>query len=283
MRGKETGPAPTQRRMTPVLEQAVLALRRRNLEEAARLADTALKADRSNLVAVEILGSALIELQKPEQALPALKKAARRSGDPVIEDLLARALFATGQTVEAIDQWRRATERRPPHPPAFLELSGALCAAGRYGEALSVLDQALNLTPTADGLRIALGHIHLKLNDRARARGAFEHVRAAAPGRRDAMVALAQLATIEGDYAEAAGLYRQALAKEPDDPPSRISLGKCLLELGRRDEGEAIIRRAIHDAPSFAPLAISALAGASHGRLFLRPSAALAFLGSASS
>ena len=173
--------------------------------------------------------------------------------------------------------------QRPPHPPAFLELSGALCAAGRYGEALGVLDQALGLMPRADGLRIALGHIHLKLNDRARARSAFEHVRAAAPGRRDALVALAKLATLEGDYAEAAALYRQALAKQPDDPPSRISLGKCLLELGRRDEGEAIIRRAIHDAPSFAPLAISALAGASHGRLFLRPSAALAFLGSASS
>ena len=269
--------------MTPVLEKAVLALRRRNPEEAARLADTALKADRSNLAAVEILGSALIDLQRPEQALPALQKAARRSGDPVIEDLLARALFATGQTSEAITQWRRATERRPPHPPAFLELSGALSAAGRYGEALGVLAQALDLMPRADGLRIALGHIHLKLNDRARARSAFEHVRAAAPGRRDALIALAKLATLEGDYAEAAALYRQALAKQPDDPPSRISLGKCLLELGHRDEGEAIIRRAIQDAPSFAPLAISALAGASHGRLFLRPSAALAFLSSAQS
>lgn len=278
MKGKEG--TPTQRRMTPVLEQAVLALRRRNPEEAARLADAALRADRSNLVAVEILGSALIELQRPEQALPALQRAARRSGDPVIEDLLARVLFATGQTSEAIDQWRRATERRPPHPPAFLELSGALSAAGRYEEALDVLAQALDLMPTADGLRIALGHIHLKRNDRARARSAFEHVRAAAPGRRDAMVALARLATLDGDYAEAAALFRQALAKQPDDPPSRISLGKCLLELGHRDEGEAIIQQAIHDAPSFAPLAISALAGASRGRLFLRPSAALAFLGS---
>lgn len=269
--------------MTPVLHQAALALRQRNPEEAARLADTALKADRGNLVAVEILGSALIELRRPQQALPALQKAARRSGDPVIEDLFARALFATGQTAEAIDQWRRAIERRPPHPPAFLELSGALSAAGRYEEALGVLNQALALVPKADGLRIALGHIHLKLNDRARARSAFEHVRAAAPARRDAMVALAKLAMIEGDYAEAAGLYRQALAKQPDDPPSRISLGKCLLELGRRDEGEALIRRAVHDAPSFAPLAISALAGASHGRLFLRPSAALAFLDAAPS
>lgn len=283
MKDKETGAGPTQRRMTPALEQAVLALRRRDPEEAARLADAALKADRGNLVAVEILGSALIELRRPHDALPALQKAARRSGDPVIEDLLARALFATGRTSEAIDQWRRAIERRPPHPPAFLELSQALNAAGHYEEALRVLDLALDLMPTADGLRIALGHIQLKLNDRERARGAFEHVCAAAPGRRDAMVALAKLATAEGQYAEAAALYRQALAQQPDDPPSRISLGKCLLELGRRDEGEAIIRRAIQDAPSFAPLAISALAAASHGRLFLRPSAALAFLGSAPS
>lgn len=263
--------------MSPPLEQAMIALRSRRLEDAARLANSVLRADRGNLLAVEILGTALLALDRPVDALVPLQRSAKRSGDPAIETLAAKALLASGRTQEALAQLQLTTERRPPYPPAFLELGEALAASGRFEEAADVLGQALNLMPTADGLRIALGYVHLKRNDRGGARRAFQHVRTAAPGRRDAMIAMAKLMALEGQYADAADLYRQALAKQPDDPPSRISLGKCLLELDRREEGEAVIRQAIQAAPQFAGLAVGALASASHGRFFLRPSAALKF------
>jgi hypothetical protein len=59
---------------------------------------------------------------------------------------------------------------------------------------------------------------------------------------------------------------------------SRNSLGICLLELGERDAGEANLREAMRGAPQMAGQAITSLAAASHGRFFLRPSAAAKFL-----
>jgi hypothetical protein len=58
----------------------------------------------------------------------------------------------------------------------------------------------------------------------------------------------------------------------------RNGLGICLLEMGERDAGEASLREAMRGAPHMAGQAITTLAAASHGRFFLRPSAASKFL-----
>jgi predicted Zn-dependent protease len=110
------------------------------------------------------------------------------------------------------------------------------------------------------------------------ARDLFLQVRAAAPERHDALVGLASVMVLDGEYAAAADLYRLALGVRPDDAVTRISLGKCLLEMGKRDAGEATLRAAARGAAQMAGPAIVALAGAPHGRFFLRPSAAAKFL-----
>ncbi len=48
--------------------------------------------------------------------------------------------------------------------------------------------------------------------------------------------------------------------------------------MGERDAGEASLREAMRGAPHMAGQAITTLAAASHGRFFLRPSAASKFL-----
>ena len=126
---------------------------------------------------------------------------------------------------------------------------------------------------------MALGYLHLARNARPQARTLFEQVRAAAPDRYDAKVALANLLVLDGEYAEAADLYRLALEMRPDDAATRISLAKCLLEMGEREAGETVLRGVAAGAGPAAGLAISALAAAPHGRFFLRPSAAARFLG----
>jgi hypothetical protein len=52
-----------------------------------------------------------------------------------------------------------------------------------------------------------------------------------------------------------------------------------LLEMGERTAGEATLRSATQSGAQMAGLAITALASTSHGRFFLRPSAAAKFLG----
>ncbi len=246
--------------------------------EAERLAAGVLDTDRANPHAAQILGTALLLQGRAADAIERLSDVARRSGDPAVETLLARALAAAGRRDEASAQLRQATERRPPYPLAFLELGEALGTSGRPREGIAVLEAGLARIPAADGLRIALGYLHLQCNDRAAARGCFEKVRRAAPGRGDAMVGLAKVMALDGEHAAAAELYRRALALRPDDVGSGLGLAKSLLELGEREAGEAALRTSIRGSDQLAGLALGALTASSHGRFFLRPSAGRRFL-----
>src|SRR5436190_3531261 len=262
----------------PSLDQALLALRDQRAGDAERLAAGVLKADRGNVLAAQVLGQALLLQGRPQAAIDPLRRAAGREPDAETETLLARALAGAGREAEALDQLQRATTRRPAFPLAFLELGERLGDLRRFDEGLAVFEAGLTLLPDAIILSMGLGYLHLKRNDRAAARARFLRVRAAAPERYDAMVALARVMALDGDHADAADLYRHALALRPDDALTRISLGKCLLEMGAREAGEATLRAALKSDPRLAAQAIAALAATPHGRLFLRPADAATFL-----
>lgn len=167
---------------------------------------------------------------------------------------------------------------QPADPRAILERGEALGAAGRIEEAIAVFEAGLRAFPTADGFRVSLAYLHLRLNDLQAARALFKQVRKAAPGRQDAMVGLAQVLALEGAHRCAVGLYRKALAIRPDNAAARIALGRSLLELGDREAGEAELKLAAGQTPELAGPVLATLAAAPKGRFFLRPSAGLAFL-----
>jgi tetratricopeptide (TPR) repeat protein len=179
---------------------------------------------------------------------------------------------------DTIERLRRATARRPPIAEAFLELGGRLGAAGRADEGAAVLEEGLALLPGSVPLRIGLGYLRLRQGDRPAARALFAAAHAADPARHDALVALAMVVSLDGDHAAAADLYRRALAVRPDDPVTRLNLARGLLELGQTGAGEAALRDAVRGAPQLLRAAIAALADPPRGRLFLRPSAAAAYL-----
>jgi Tfp pilus assembly protein PilF len=259
------------------LEAAIFALRMQRPYEAESLAADILKVNRGNAGAARVLGQALLMQNRPDEAIAALEKGARRSEDPVLETLLATALAAAGRRDEALEQLRRTTARRPPFPPAFLEHGGQLASAGRFAEANAVLESGLGFAPDSVELRMELGFLHIKTNNRVKARVMLQQAIALAPQRPDVLTVLAKVMALDGDYAAAADTYRRALGLRPDDSMSRNNLGACLLELGEREAGEASIRMATRD-PQMAGHAITSLSGASHGRFFLRPSNAAEFL-----
>jgi Flp pilus assembly protein TadD len=212
------------------------------------------------------------------EAIEPLQRSARRSEDAATETLLGMALDAAGRRDEALEQLQKATTRRPPFYQAFLEQGGLLARLGHLEEAIQVLESGLAFSPDAIDLRMELGYVQIKRNSRTEARALFLQVLAVAPARHDALAALAKVMVLDGEYAAAADLYRRALGLRPDDAASRNSLGMCLLEMGDRNAGEASLRAATRDAPQLAGQAITSLASVSHGRFFLRPSAAVKFL-----
>lgn len=262
------------------LDRAIMALRMQRPDEAERIAAPILKADRGNLLAAQVLGRALTMQNRPAEAIAPLERAARRGDDPALETELAGALMAAGRRDEALVQLQRTTARQPPFLPAFMEYGTQLAQAGRIDEAVALLERGLAIAPApaAVELRMALAQAHVRRNDRPAARALMRQAAQAAPQRPDILAALARVLAQDGDYAEAVKLFRRALALKPDDAITRMSFGACLLEMGEREAGEANLRLVAQGAPQMTGQAITALASASHGRFFLRPSAAARFL-----
>lgn len=261
----------------PALAKALLALQMQHLEEAEQLASQVLKSDRGNTLAAETLGRALLAQNRLDEAIVHLAKFARRTGEPSIETLLAGMLAAVGRRDEALDHLRRAVARRPHYIPAFVDLALQLRKGGQFDEAMTITESGLTLEPQSADLQLALGYVLAERNERIRAKAMFAKVHAAEPTHHDALLALAAAAIWDGDYGRAADLYRRALAIRPLDD-TRIRLGKCLLELRQREEAEALFRTAAHGLSKLAAPSVIAMVSASHGRIFLQPSATLDFL-----
>jgi len=259
------------------LDQAAQALRAGRPTEAERFAAPVLAAEPDNLLAAQVLGTALLMQGRPADAVEPLERAARRSADPSTGIYFARALAAVGRRDEALAQLRECAAQRPPFVQAFLELGDQLGEAGHHDEAAEVFETGLSLLPEAAVLRIGLGYVYLRRNDRTKARELFMQVREAAPERRDAAIALGRVMALDGETAAAVDLFRLALSSLPRDPLVCIELGKCLLDLGERESGEAMIRAGSRGPAQWGP-ALRSLAAGAYGRMFLRPSSAARFL-----
>jgi Tfp pilus assembly protein PilF len=260
------------------LQQALIALRMRQFARAEHHAALILKSNRTDRAALLILAHALLGQHRADEAVAPLEKAARRTGDPEIETLLGAALCDSRRAADGIAQLRETAARRPPYLPAFQELAGRLAKAGQLGEAISIIEQGLALSPASIDLKVDLARLCLQTNDRARARANLAAARDAAPGRLDILTDLGSVLFLDGEYAEAASTFRNALGLRPEDAQSRANLAMCLLELGERDSAEAALRGMLRGRPQLLTRAAYALAACSHGRFFFRPSAAAKFL-----
>jgi Flp pilus assembly protein TadD len=260
------------------LQRASIALRTRQFSRAEQHATEILKSNRTDRTALLILAHALLGQHRAGEAVAPLEKAARRTSDPEIETLLGAALCDARRAADGIAQLRATAARRPPYLPVFQELAGRLAKAGQLGEAISVIEEGLVLSPASIDLKVDLARLCLQANDRARARASLEAARDAAPGRPDILTQLAAVLFRDGEYAEAAGAFRNALGLRPDDTQSRAHLAICLLELGERDSAETALRSMLRGRPHLLSRAAYALAAGSHGRFFFRPSEAAKFL-----
>lgn len=260
------------------LHQAAIALRARQFSRAEQHAAEILKSNRTDRTALLILAHALLGQHRAAEAVAPLEKAARRTSDSEIETLLGAALCEARRAADGIAQLRATAARRPPYLPAFQELAGRLAKAAQLGEAISVIEQGLALSPASIDLKVDLARLCLQAGDRARARANLAAARDAAPGRPDILTELGSVLFLDGAYAEAADTFRNALGLRPDDTQSRAQLAMCLLELGEREGAETALRSMLRGRPHLLTRAAYTLAGCSHGRFFFRQSAAAKFL-----
>lgn len=144
-------------------------------------------------------------------------------GDAVRQDVaelyaLAVAQQRAGETLAAVETYRRCLALSPHSPEIHNNLGTALEQAGRVTEALACFQQALALNP----------------------------------GYARPLVNLGKLFRLQGKIAAAVELLERALDISPDNPAALTNLGFALTDLGRRQEAIRLLRRAIAVDPRLA-------------------------------
>jgi len=256
----------------------MLALKGQRPQEALRHAEEILKTDSRHARASHIFGAALLMLDRVSDAIAPLENAARELRNAEVDTLLAIALRRAGRNEDARSRLKRAIKRRPPYAAAFHELGYLLFSLEQYDEAIEALHQGLEIAPMMPELSIQLGYVFLQRRNCAEAKRAFARALEISPDSADALSGMARAHLEIGENELAAGYLRRHLRQRPDNIGARINLGHCLLELGQIEAGYDCFRTVARTDPANYGKALSSLAAAARGRLWLKPSAAERFL-----
>ena len=256
------------------LQWASAAIDRGHFPDAERLARNVLGRIPQHPTALHLLGCALLLQGHPRQAVTPLERAARASQDPSIETQLAIALRQSGRTDDALARLQRATKRRPAYPAAFHELGFLLFSLHRIDEAIAVIGQGLELAPRMPELSVLLGGIHHARRDLAKAKAAYAHALAVAPGHAGAHYGMGVVLFDDGEFLLAAEHLERSLAGNPGDAQADLKLAACLLELGRSDDALGRLRAVTRSEPRLYGVVLKVISSSSRGRFWLRPSSA---------
>jgi predicted Zn-dependent protease len=260
------------------LRQAAVALQEGRAKEAESITHQVLARRRDHPGALQLLGMTLLAQERPEAAVAPLEGALRSRPGAAVETYLAVALRKTGRSGEALALLQRASERQPMFPQALYELGMLLYEQRQVAEAQTALERGMQVATRTDAFSLALGNIHLRRGEANKAESAFARVVANAPNHGGALCGLGCALMGRGEFNRAAERFRRAIASDPTDVRLRLLLASCLFELSKPEEAIATLRALVQATPQAFGDTLKACAGTGRGRLWLRPSAAAAYL-----
>ncbi|MEY4707702.1 MAG: hypothetical protein RJB58_1425 [Pseudomonadota bacterium] len=239
---------------TPSLtDQAVTLHRSGNLPEAERLYRAALAAEPRDFTARHLLGVALAQQGRGDDALREIAEALTLRPDDA-DALLNQAniLKTLGRESEALAGFTRALEARPGWPQALNNRGTVLQSLGRFDEALADYDAALAAQPDYVEALNNRGSVLQDLKRPAEALASYDRALRLAPqfatafnNRGSALLDLRR-------FADALGCFDRALSLRPGDAQSFNNRGNALQGLMRYDEAVASYDRALALRPDYA-------------------------------
>ncbi|MBN2473633.1 MAG: tetratricopeptide repeat protein [Pirellulales bacterium] len=200
------------------------------------------------------LAAALTADGQAEEAIDALKKAARRfPREPLVESELGVILAGQGALDEAEGHYRRALQIDPHCVRAHLTWGKLLLDRGQPAAAVEHFRKALDVVPNHVAARVNLAVALQALNRPDEARYHYLRAIQLRPHWPVAHYNLANLLRLQGAADEAVRHYRAALKADPDYVAARINLGTTLLEQGTTAEARDHLRRALAQVPPDSP------------------------------
>jgi tetratricopeptide (TPR) repeat protein len=224
--------------MTPqqLIDQALAHHRQGNLAEAERLYRAALKSDRRNAMLLYLLGVALAQQGRNNEALPLLGQSI--TINPQMPDALfarAQLLLAAGRAADALTDIERGRMLAPANPAMLMVEGDALSALGRFENALQSYDRTLALAPANPQALNNRGNALRQLGRLPQALESYDRALRLKPDYFDLLHNRAALLRQLGRFEAALANYEAALRLEPANVNTQMGRARTLRDLGRTD------------------------------------------------
>ena len=200
--------------------------------------------------ALNLLGTAVLQLGRPAEALPYLERAARKQrGDPQLLANLAQAYLACARPADALDAFRKASRLAPRELHFQVGMATALALQGKYAEAETMLQRLTARFPKAPIVWLNLGNALRDLKRPHDAIAAYATALELDPADLDAHNGLGSVLHSLQRFTEAETQYRACLEIDSQFGRARYNLASVLIDLGRFQDAEVICREIIAAEP----------------------------------
>ena len=192
------------------------------------------------------LALSLLNADQNAEALPILEKlASERATDPNALALLGSAYEMRGDSVNALNAYKRAVGADPNNPDRYLDYTRLLMDLDRYGEAAQIIQSGLNDSSDPYALDLRMGSIRMIQGQYVEARLSFERAIGTHPDVALGYFALAQSYMREGHDQDASDVLAKARIKLPPDAMLEYLNGLALSHLGKNTEASGAFKQSI--------------------------------------
>jgi serine/threonine protein kinase/Flp pilus assembly protein TadD len=230
---------------------------RARLQEAARYYSAANSIRPNSWLGISCVGSVMFDLGEMDRAIDCTRREIElRPHDANCRFKLAFYLQQVpGNTDEALESHRKATELEPNNPMYHHQLGVALAKSGRWEAAIAPLRRAAELVPKGEG-----DLIHLNLGTALQRTGKPEeglsHFRTAIeinPRHAPSHDKLGSVLVDLKRWDEAIKAFRKAIELDPKYVIAHFNLGIALWQQGKQQEAIASYRQAVKHNPKYVP------------------------------
>jgi tetratricopeptide (TPR) repeat protein len=209
----------------------------------------AIKADPQSAQLYYLEGVALVALNRPAEALPAMEESVRLESDVIKPHLMLAHLYdLAAQHEKAEEQWKQALGIDPHAVPALEGLSADLLARQDYMDVIGLLQNAPRTEKLAINLSQALG----MLNYLDEANKVLTEALKLSPGSVSLASAMTVVLVKQLRYEDAIHLLQQTIQKNPGNQEAEVQLFRVLVLTNHinlaRPMGPKLLAQRPHDS-----------------------------------
>jgi len=217
--------------------------------------EAGLQLDPKNWEARYNLALALIKHGDRQRAIDELRRAIAAKPDSASAHHALGSLFEADKKLpEAAVEYQAVLNADPHFPSGAIDLAGVLAAQQKFGDAITVLQQALQLSPSAEetvSLGAALGVTYAESGDLPKATDTLRQLVADHPDSANAHLALGTVLAQQGESASPGAIveFREAVRLDPLAAAASLALGGALLEQKKYSDALAVLQKYLERHP----------------------------------